>query len=112
MRPHLNSLFRGNSRLLHFRDLNLQILTFAVLAFSVSWLGAQEEIPFLEWSHPRGEQEIHYISIFDMLGREALQIEVNKNTSSTTINLNELSSGLYVVSLSDNRQNSKLILKQ
>ncbi len=29
-----------------------------MLAFSVSLLGAQEEIPFLEWSHPRGEQEM------------------------------------------------------
>lgn len=61
--------------------------------------------------YPYSEQTL-YISIFDMLGREALQIEVNQNTSSTTINLNELSSGLYVVSLSGNRQNSKLILKQ
>ena len=58
MKPHLSSSIRSRSRLLHFRDLNLQIITFAVLSFSVSLLGAQEEIPFLEWSLPRGEQEM------------------------------------------------------
>ena len=56
--------------------------------------------------------QINYISIFDILGREVLQLEANQNTSSTTINLNELSSGLYVVSLSGDQNNSKLILKK
>jgi hypothetical protein len=43
MHAYFTSVIRGNSHPLHLRDFNLQVLPFAVFAFSASLLTAQEE---------------------------------------------------------------------